>query len=165
MRETCWRIEQQIRRRSKGQVNAVLEKMDSSTAAEHRQHLARRDIIICLPDGKGRQNRVSGWESQPQTVNPGNDWRLRGLHQSDAIKEARMENASKNLADEYRRLGGTRIAVIDDNLGSSRDWDGDPPEAARYWNENIAPLSDRERRDVETFLPSVSEIDNEHSSR
>lgn len=76
-----------------------------------------------------------------------------------------MENASKNLADEYRRLGGTRIAVIDDNLGSSRDWDGDPPEAARYWNENIAPLSDRERRDVETFLPSVSEIDNEHSSR
>jgi len=38
-----------------------------------------------------------------------------------------MDNASKELADEYRRLGGRRVAVIDDNLGSSSDWDGDPP--------------------------------------
>ena len=69
-----------------------------------------------------------------------------------------MENASKLLADEYRLLGGRRVAVIDDNLGSSRDWDGDPPEAAKFWNERIASLPAREKRDVVTFLPS---LDNE----
>jgi hypothetical protein len=68
-----------------------------------------------------------------------------------------MENASKQLAEEYRRLGGRRVAVIDDNLGSSRDWDGDPPEAAEFWRTKVATLSDRDRRDVETFLPSLSE--------
>ncbi len=68
-----------------------------------------------------------------------------------------MENASKKLADEYRRLGGHRVAVIDDNLGSSRDWDGDSPEADAFWRAKIAPLSDRERRDVETFLPSLND--------
>lgn len=68
-----------------------------------------------------------------------------------------MENALKQLADEYRALGGRRIAVIDDNLGSSRDWDGDPPDAERFWQERIATLSDRERRDVETFLPSIND--------
>jgi hypothetical protein len=75
-----------------------------------------------------------------------------------------MENASKKLADEYRRLGGRRVAVIDDNLGSSRDWDGDPPEAARFWSEHIAVLSDRDRRDVETFLPSLNDESDERAS-
>lgn len=74
-----------------------------------------------------------------------------------------MENASKELADEYRRLGGKRVAVID-NLGSSRDWDGDPPEAARFWKERIASLSDRERRDVESFLPSLNDESDEPAS-
>jgi len=68
-----------------------------------------------------------------------------------------MENASKTLADEYRRLGGRRIAVIDDNIGSSRNWEGDPVEAEKFWTEKIATLSDRERRDVETFLPSLND--------
>ncbi len=72
-----------------------------------------------------------------------------------------MENASKNLADEYRRLGGRRVAVIDDNLGSSRDWEGDKPEAAKFWNERIASLSDREKRDVESFLPSLNDESDE----
>jgi hypothetical protein len=67
------------------------------------------------------------------------------------------ENTSKQLAEEYRRLGGRRVAVIDDNLGSSRDWDGDPPEAAEFWRARVATLSHRDRRDVETFLPSASE--------
>lgn len=71
-----------------------------------------------------------------------------------------MENPAKDLADEYRRLGGTRLALIDDNLGSSREWENDPPEAARFWDEKIAVLTDRERRDVETFLPSVSDADD-----
>lgn len=76
-----------------------------------------------------------------------------------------MENASKNLADEYRRLGRRRIAVIDDNLGSSRDWEGDPPEAARFWKEKIASLSDREKRDVQTFLPSINDERDEPASK
>jgi len=76
-------------------------------------------------------------------------------------KEILMGNASKDLADEYRRLGGRRIAVIDDNLGSSRDWDGDPPEAARFWADRIAVLPDRERRDVQTFLPSLNDESDE----
>ncbi|WP_312407869.1 hypothetical protein [Rhizobium sp.] len=75
-----------------------------------------------------------------------------------------MENASKELADEYRRLGGRRVAVIDDNLGSSRDWDGDPPEAARFWREHIPILSDRVRRDVETFLSSLNDESDEPAS-
>jgi hypothetical protein len=76
-----------------------------------------------------------------------------------------MKNASKQLADEYRRLGGNRVAVIDDNLGSSRDWEGDPPEAEKFWNEKIATLSDRERRDVETFLPSLNDETDEPGTR
>jgi hypothetical protein len=76
-----------------------------------------------------------------------------------------MENTSKTLAEQYMRLGGRRIAVIDDNLGSSRDWDGDPPEAEKFWTENIAKLSDRERRDVETFLPSVVDESDEPASK
>jgi hypothetical protein len=75
-----------------------------------------------------------------------------------------MENASKELADKYLRLGGHRVAVIDDNLGSSRDWDGDPPEAAKFWREKIAPLSDRDRRDVESFLPSLNDESDEPGS-
>ncbi|MBB4571492.1 hypothetical protein [Rhizobium leucaenae] len=75
-----------------------------------------------------------------------------------------MENASKSLAEEYRRLGGRRIAVIDDNLGSSRDWDGDPPEAAKFWKERIATLPDREKRDVQTFLPSINDDRGEPAS-
>ncbi|MBB3644537.1 hypothetical protein FHX14_000696 [Rhizobium sp. BK619] len=76
-----------------------------------------------------------------------------------------MENASKELADKYRRLGGRRVAVIDDNLGSSRDWDGDPPEAAKFRKERIASLSDRERRDVETFLPSLNDESDEPAGK
>ena len=76
-----------------------------------------------------------------------------------------MANKSKQLADEYCRLGGRRIAVIDDNLGSSRDWDGDPPEAAKFWKDKIATLPDRERRDVETFLPSLNDEAGEPGTR
>ncbi|KQV83379.1 hypothetical protein [Rhizobium sp. Root1220] len=72
-----------------------------------------------------------------------------------------MENASKEIADEYRRLGGQRVAVMDDNLGSTRKWDVDPPEAAKFWRERVETLSDRERRDVESFLPSLNDESDE----
>jgi hypothetical protein len=76
-----------------------------------------------------------------------------------------MENTSKALADEYRSPVGRRVAVIDDNLGSSRDWDGDPPEAAKFWNERVASLPEREKRDVETFLPSLNDESDEPASK
>jgi hypothetical protein len=75
-----------------------------------------------------------------------------------------LRNASKALADEYRELGGRRVAVIDDNPGSSRDWDSDPPEAAAFCNERIAILPDRDKRDVETFLPSLNDESDEPAS-
>jgi hypothetical protein len=75
-----------------------------------------------------------------------------------------MENESKVLADKYRALGGRRLAVIDDNAGSSRDWDGDTPEAAAFWSESIATLPEREKRDVETFLPSLNDESDEPAS-
>ena len=84
---------------------------------------------------------------------------------SQAEMRDQMKNASKNLAEEYLRLGGRRLAVIDDNLGSSRDWKGDPPEAARFWKEQIACLSDREKRDVQTFLPSINDERDEPASK
>jgi hypothetical protein len=76
-----------------------------------------------------------------------------------------METAAKTLADEYRRLGGRRMAVIDDNSGSSRDWDGDRPEAAKFWKEQIATLTADDRRDVETYLPSINDESNEPASK
>lgn len=76
-----------------------------------------------------------------------------------------MENQSKSLADEYRRLGGRRVAVIDDNLGSTRDWENDPPEAADFWEKRIASLSDWEQRDVETFDPSLNDVDGDAADK
>jgi len=76
-----------------------------------------------------------------------------------------MENASKKLAEEYLRLGGRRVAVIDDNLGSARNWEGDPPEAEKFWRDRIGPLSERERRDVLTFLPSLNNERDEPAAK
>jgi hypothetical protein len=85
-----------------------------------------------------------------------------GEFQVSGVAEIKtMETSAKALADEYRRLGGRRMAVIDDNLGSSRDWDGDQPEAAKFWREHIAILPADDRRDVETYLPSINEESNE----
>lgn len=35
-------------------------------------------------------------------------------------------------------IGGWAVVVsqvVDDNVGSSRDWEGDTPEAAKFWKE------------------------------
>ncbi|MCM2293988.1 hypothetical protein NAC44_16810 [Allorhizobium sp. BGMRC 0089] len=63
---------------------------------------------------------------------------------------------SRALAEEYLRLGGKRRVKVDDNITRARDWDEDPPEAERYWQERIAPLGKEERRDVEFFLPDIN---------
>jgi len=40
-----------------------------------------------------------------------------------------MMNAAQELAEEYLRLGGKRLLVMDDNILSTNSWEADPPEA------------------------------------
>ena len=69
-----------------------------------------------------------------------------------------MDNRSKDLADEYMRLGGHRRAVLDDNLVSTRDWETDTPEAARFWKDRVETLDRRHRDEVVAFLPTINAI-------
>jgi len=59
------------------------------------------------------------------------------------------------LAEEYRRLGGTRKVVTDDNKISTRIWEKEPAEAARFWEEKVVPRGRKGREEVETLLPSI----------
>ncbi len=63
---------------------------------------------------------------------------------------------TRKLAEEYMLLGGTRQVMIDDNKTFVRQYDGEPAEAERFWQEKIAPLDKARRDDVEFFLPSVN---------
>ena len=65
---------------------------------------------------------------------------------------------SKRLADEYLKLGGRCKAKVDDNIVSTRQWDDEPAEADAFWNENIAPLDDKRRREVELLLPTINDV-------
>lgn len=64
---------------------------------------------------------------------------------------------SKELADEYLRLGGKRLAKIDDNIVKIRRWEDDTPEAEAFWQKNIEPLDERRRVEVETHLPTIND--------
>jgi len=68
------------------------------------------------------------------------------------------DNHSKELAAEYIRLGGQRRAVLDDNLVSTREWTEDSGEAATFWRNEIESLSERDRKDVEKFLPGINAV-------
>lgn len=63
------------------------------------------------------------------------------------------------LAQEYMRLGGTRLALIDDNKVSVRQWDDEPEAASAFWRENIECLDSERLRNVVLLLPAVSEED------
>lgn len=62
----------------------------------------------------------------------------------------------RRLAEEYLRLGGRRKSKIDDNITDVREWDDDPPEAEAFWAEEIEPLDEERRKQVEFFLPSIN---------
>ena len=64
---------------------------------------------------------------------------------------------SLKLAEEYLRLGGSRRAKVDDNIVSTRKWESEPPEAETFWKENVEPMDDKRRQEVEVHLPSISE--------
>lgn len=68
-----------------------------------------------------------------------------------------MTSTSRKLAEEYVRLGGRRLAKIDDNIVSVRSWDKDTPEAEAFWKEKILTLSEEDRQQVEVHLPSISD--------
>lgn len=61
-----------------------------------------------------------------------------------------------DIAREYQRLGGKRLAKIDDNIISSRKWDDEPAEADAFWKENVAGLSDEEQADIISHLETTS---------
>jgi len=63
---------------------------------------------------------------------------------------------TRKLAEEYMLLGGTRQVMIDDNKTFVRQYDHEPEEAERFWQERIATLDKARIADVEFFLPSVN---------
>jgi len=68
-----------------------------------------------------------------------------------------LETNAHQLAERYLALGGKRLAKIDDNIVSTRTWDDEPAEAMRFWDEQIASLSEERRTEVEPLLPSIND--------
>ena len=62
------------------------------------------------------------------------------------------------LAEEYLRLGGRRLAKIDDNHVSTRLWKHETREAEAFWNAHIAPLDEARRDEVITHLPTINPV-------
>ena len=60
------------------------------------------------------------------------------------------------LAREYQRLGGTRMAKIDDNLVSTRQWNSEPDEASSFWADRIEILTEKQQAEVVTHLKSIN---------
>lgn len=75
------------------------------------------------------------------------------------IEQPNRENKTKSreLAEEYLRLGGRRKSKIDDNITDVREWKEDPPEAEAFWAAAIEPLDEERRKEVEFFLPSIND--------
>ena len=68
------------------------------------------------------------------------------------------ETPTAKLAAEYLRLGGGRLAKIDDNQVSTRQWEHGTRAAERFWNEQIAPLDEKRRDEVITHLPTINTV-------
>ena len=63
---------------------------------------------------------------------------------------------TRELAEEYMRLGGTRQVMIDDNKTFVRQYDSESEAAGAFLENKIAVLDDERMKDVEFFLPSVN---------
>lgn len=68
------------------------------------------------------------------------------------------ETTTAKLAAEYLRLGGGRLAKIDDNKVSTRQWKHETREAEAFWNRNIACLDEERRDEVITHLPTINRV-------
>jgi hypothetical protein len=60
------------------------------------------------------------------------------------------------LAEKYRRLGGTRLAKMDDNFIDTRIWDEEPYEASEFWREQVEVLDDKAQAEVVSHLKSLN---------
>lgn len=56
------------------------------------------------------------------------------------------------MADEYRRLGGTRTVELQGDVIIMSPWSGEPPEAEAYWRQNVATLPTEQRNAVAKAL-------------
>ncbi|WP_411035519.1 hypothetical protein [Shinella sp. BYT-45] len=62
------------------------------------------------------------------------------------------------LAAQYLRLGGGRLAKIDDNHITTRKWEHESRAAEAFWNEHIAPLDEKSRDEVISHLPTINQV-------
>jgi hypothetical protein len=60
------------------------------------------------------------------------------------------------IAEQYRRLGGTRLAKMDDNIVDTRKWEDEPEEASAFWREQVEVLEEREQAEVVSHLKSIN---------
>ena len=81
--------------------------------------------------------------------------KARGSEEASKLDEEKTP--SLKLAEEYLSLGGTRRAKVDDNIVSTRKWEDEPAEAKAFWEEKIEPLDDKQRQEIEIYLPSISD--------
>ncbi len=72
------------------------------------------------------------------------------------------ETTSHRTAMEYLRLGGRRLAKVDDNIVSTRAWEDEPPVASAFWNARVESLDEKSQREVMLHLPSISDPTIEH---
>ncbi|MET0171749.1 MAG: hypothetical protein ABW206_05055 [Agrobacterium vaccinii] len=73
------------------------------------------------------------------------------------LGEDDAETSSHQIAMEYMRLGGRRLAKVDDNIVSTRTWEDEPAEATALWQAQVEPLDEKAQREVMLHLPSISE--------
>lgn len=83
-----------------------------------------------------------------------------GLSQEEVEQQLQpneTETPSHKTAMEYLRLGGRRLAKVDDNIVSVRAWEDDPVEAEAFWRTHVEPLDHGKRQEVALHLPSISD--------
>jgi hypothetical protein len=68
------------------------------------------------------------------------------------------QKSTAELAATYLRLGGGRLAKIDDNHVSTRLWEHETRVAEAFWNEHIAPLDEKRLNDVLLHLPTINPV-------
>jgi hypothetical protein len=73
------------------------------------------------------------------------------------LGEVGVETTSHKVAMEYLRLGGRRLAKVDDNIVSTREWEDEPAEAAEYWQAQVKPLDEKAQREIILHLPPISD--------
>lgn len=110
-------------------------------------HETRTPLADFLKDRAGRPEHAALLQVLGQS-------RVEIEHQ---LGEVGTETTSRNVAMEYLRLGGRRLAKVDDNIVSTRTWEDEPAEAAEFWEAQVEPLDEKAQREIVLHLPSISD--------